>query len=318
LFGSLLHVAGSDARTARFHLLAVTLFACAGWTIKVSFAGMVAALLVVVPFGWWWRFRPPPSELGATLLAMGLIAAGMIGPWLGANVLMSGCPFFPSALGALDVPWRIQLNVQSWIESDKYVGPLSIVWKDPGWYLQRLGNYGWSDREVALPLLMGAAALPLVVVGWPWRTRTSLPGWIIVPPLVALVFAIRLTPMPRYAGATMWLLGITMTLVAIGGWLRESRVGRGLALAAIVVASVSLASTADPLWSTLHDFEVPSHVATDPRVLASGLTVNVPRAIEACADAPLPCSPHPDSRLALRVAGDLGSGFFIDERLPPR
>ncbi len=312
VLGSLIHVASSDARTARFHVLAVVLFLCAGWTIKVSFAGMAGALAVVVPLGWWWRFRPRARECAGVLLACALIAAFMIAPWLGSNVMMSGMPFFPSAFGAFDVPWKVQLDVQKWIESDKNVGPLSLLWQNPTWYLQRLDGYGWSERETALPLAVAAVALPLVVLAAPWRRRsaTALPWWIVVPPLVSLGFALRLTPMPRYAGATMWLCAITTVLVAIGGWLRRSAVGRALALTAVVAGSAFLAAPAAALWPTLREYEAVGRVQTETRVLASGLTVHFP-AHEACFAAPLPCTPNLDERLALRVPGDLGSGFYL-------
>ncbi len=312
LLGSLLHVASGDARTARFHLLAVMLFVCAGWTIKVSFAGMAGALAVVVPLGWWWRFRPGVRELGTIVGAIAVIGVFMVGPWLGSNVMMSGMPFFPSAVGALDVPWKVRLDVQTWIESDKNVGPLSVLWQNPRWYLQRLDGFGWSARDVALPLVIAAAALPLVVLGAPWRRRatTPLPWWIVVPPLVSLGFALRLTPMPRYAGATMWLCAITMVLVALGGWLRRSAAGRGLAVAAVIAGTSFLAVPADALWPSLRDFENLGRVETDTKVLASGLTVYVPRH-EACFAAPIPCTPNLDEGLALRVPGDLGSGFYV-------
>jgi hypothetical protein len=313
LLGSLVHVAADDdPRAARFHLLALVLFLCAGWTIKVSFAGMAAALTVVVPLGWWWRFRPSAGELGETLLGCGVIALFMIAPWIGANVLMSGFPLFPSAIGGIDVPWRVRFDVQSWIESDKNVGPLSILWQNPSWYLERLAGYGWTERDVALPLAVAGVALALAVLLAPFRrgVRAAPAWWIVVPPLVSLGFALRLTPMPRYAGATMWLCAITTVLVTLGGWLRTTIAGRALALAAVVAGSVWLAAPADARWPTLRDFEVLGAVPLETRVLASGLTVRfAPHG--ACFAAPQPCTPNLDPRLALRVPGDLGGGFYI-------
>lgn len=322
LFGSLLQVASGEARTARFHLLAVVLFALAGWTIKVAFAAMAGALLVVVPLFWWWRFRSSRPPLVRTLGVAGAITFFMLAPWIVANVLMSGCPLFPSAVGALDVPWRVRLDVQSWIESDKYMGPLSTLWLDPWWVWRRWIEYGWGAPEVAAPLIAGAGAClaaPFLavgrrIIGWP-RPSQRLPWWIVVPPLVSLAFALRLTPMPRYAGATMWLFGISATLVACGDWLRRAAIGRGLVAGAAVALSVWLASSAPTLWPGLTTFEVPPSIPTDARVLASGLRVNVPRGTDSCYAAPLPCAPHPDPRLRLRRSDDLGGGFAIDESL---
>jgi hypothetical protein len=313
LLGSLVHVASdTDPRSARFHVRALVLFLCAGWTIKVSFAGMAAALAIAVPLGWWRRFRPTAREMRETLLGAAVIGLFTIVPWIGSNVLMSGCPLFPSAVAALDVPWRVRFDVQTWIESDKNVGPLSILWQNPRWYLQRLAGYGWDERDVALPLVVAAVASAFVVLGAPFRRseRAAPSWWIVVPPLVSLGFALRLTPMPRYAGATMWLCGITTVLVAIGPFLRRTAVGRALALAAVVAGSVWLAAPVDARWPRHRDFEGVGHVATETRVLASGLTVRLaPQG--ACFATPQPCTPHLDPRLALRVPGDLGGGFYI-------
>src|SRR4029077_11716499 len=86
LWASVLAVASAEPRAARFHLLAVVLFALAGWTIKVAFAGMAAALLVVVPLGWWWRIRPPARELARVTLQAAAIAFFLLVPWIAGNV----------------------------------------------------------------------------------------------------------------------------------------------------------------------------------------------------------------------------------------
>jgi hypothetical protein len=226
--------------------------------------------------------------------------------------MMSGFPLFPSAVGGLDVPWKVRFDVQTWIESDKNVGPLSILWQDPRWYLERLVSYGWTERDVALPLAVCGVALPFGLLLAPFRrgARGAPPWWIVLPPLVSLGFALRLTPMPRYAGATMWLCAITAVLVAIGGWLRQAAIGRVLALAAVVAGSVWLAAPVAERWPTLKDFETVGTAETTTHTLASGLTVRV-SAHGACFAAPLPCTPHLDPRLALLVPDDLGSGFYI-------
>lgn len=319
LFGSVLELAGADARSARFHLLAMILFVLAGWTIKVAFVGMAAALLLVAPLAWWRRFRPSPRDLSRLALAAAAIAAFMFVPWLAGNVLMSGCPFFPSAVGALDVPWRVHQDVQQWIQSDKYVGPLALVWREPSWVWQRLINFGWGEPDVALPLIVAGCAVPVGLLlavarrlfGHPRRAE-RLPVWIIVPPLASLAFALRWTPMPRYAGATMWLVGISATLLAGGEWLRRSALGRGVSVCATIAATVWLMTLAPTIWPGLKGFEMAPVIATDARALASGLSVNVPRGVDACFAAPLPCSPNPDPRLRLRRPDDLGSGFEID------
>lgn len=321
-FASVLEVATGGADHATYHLLAVVLFAVAGWTIKISFAGMTAALLVVVPLGWWWRVRPRGRTLARVAASAAVIAALAVVPWLAANVLMSGSPFFPSAVGTLDVPWRVHRDVQSWIESDKYMGPVATMWTQPSWVWQRLANLGWNAPEVVLPLAIGAGGIVLAALLAIVRVlRRAAPGdrvawWVVLPPLVSLAFAVRLTPMPRYAGATMWLIGVGATLVACGAALRRSVVARVAAAAATVAMSVWLASEAPVRWPGYTGFETAPAPPTDATALASGLVVNVPRGGASCYTAPLPCAPPPDPRLALRHPGDLAGGFELDLSIP--
>jgi hypothetical protein len=93
-------------------------------------------------------------------------------------------------------------------------------------------------------------------------------------------------------------------------------VGRALACAAVVATTVWLAAPAERIVTDLTEFQVFAAYPSDARTLPSGLTVNVPRGIEACFGAPLPCTPYPDQRLALIEPGVLASGFWIDERIP--
>ena len=184
---------------------------------------------------------------------------------------------------------------------------------------QRLINFGWGEPDVALPLIAAGCAvlvgLLLAVTRWLLRRPRPagrLPLWIILPPLASLAFALRWTPMPRYAGATMWLIGIIATLLAGGEWLRQSTIGRGASVCAAVAAAAWLAALAPTIWPGLRDFETAPVIPTDARVLASGLRVNVPRGVDTCFAAPLPCAPNPDPRLKLRRPDDLGGGFEID------
>ncbi|MGH9418878.1 MAG: hypothetical protein ACRD3J_02800, partial [Thermoanaerobaculia bacterium] len=54
------------------------------------------------------------------------------------------------------------------------------------------------------------------------------------------------------------------------------------------------------------------------RETASGLTVYVPVSGEQCWNAPLPCTPYFSANLALRVKGDMSSGFVNQGALPVR
>jgi hypothetical protein len=74
----------------------------------------------------------------------------------------------------------------------------------------------------------------------------------------------------------------------------------------------------DPLWLDLRDFELMSRIPWEARPLETGGVVNVPIGIEACGDAPLPCTPYPNPALRWRHEGDLAAGFMLDPVLQAR
>jgi hypothetical protein len=138
--------------------------------------------------------------------------------------------------------------------------------------------------------------------------------------VASLLFCIVLSPVPRYAGATVWILAATGILLAAGDAICRARtVLRPLVLGAAAAATAALLWTGmDPLWLPLHDFELVSPTRWEPRRLETGSVVNVPIGIEACGDAPLPCTPYPNPALRLRREGDLAAGFMLDPELHAR
>jgi hypothetical protein len=135
---------------------------------------------------------------------------------------------------------------------------------------------------------------------------------VIVPPLASFVACLVYTPVPRYAGATMWLLGVEGAMLAIGDWLRTSP-GRWLAAGAAVALASLPFWTGEPLLRRLSDFEARAGAQVETLRLPTGLEVLVPQqGTYACWDAPLPCTPYPHPGLQLRHPPDLGGGFVID------
>jgi hypothetical protein len=134
----------------------------------------------------------------------------------------------------------------------------------------------------------------------------------LLPPLASLIFCIALTPMPRYAGATMWLLAAQSVMVLLGSRLLGPVARRTAALAAIALAALPFATGA-PLWLDLHDFPPSPRPVVAAQLLPSGLQVYVPSSIHPwCWDAPLPCAPRPHPGLRLRHPPDLASGFEVE------
>jgi hypothetical protein len=315
LAGELLALVTSE-RPERARCLALVFLAGAGMTVKPTL-GALAATTIALALAWWcWKARPSPAQALRTVALGVAIAAVPVATWIGRNVITSGCPLYPSAVGAFPVDWRTHNDATAWIQRPMEF-PLRTFVLDPRWARQRLESLGWDDPEVRTPALVLAAALVLVALVRPvrwWRGRDGeVPVVVLVPPLLSLAFVFYNTPMPKYQGATLWVLAIEALLIAVAGAAADARawMRTGAVIVAAAGGSLVLLHTG-PLLVQLTGFEPVSRPRVAPRELASGLTVQVPLAGDLCSDAPLPCTPEPHPALRLRRPGDLGAGFTID------
>jgi hypothetical protein len=309
-----------------FHLRALELLAVTGVTVKLSFAGFAAAIVPVALGLWMRRERPGGRAVWRELAVCALLGVAAIGPWIARNVVMSGLALYPSAVIALPVEWRVGTNVEGWLRNTVYVGGWRAIVQAPRWFLGILRGQGWSAPEVAGPIAVGLVALLGAMLRRTWRGARGLPAQnplplaVILPALSSLLFCVVLSPVPRYAGATVWILAATGVLLAGGPALvRPRSVLRPALLLAIAVATLgTVRAGMDPLWLPLRDFETISPARWKARRLKTGDVVNVPIGIEACGDAPLPCTPYPNPALRWRRAGDLAAGFMLDPALRAR
>jgi hypothetical protein len=327
LTGELFALATDSVQRARLHFLAVVVFATVGITVKLSFGGLAASAMLVGAWLWLRRMWPQWRAAAGGLVVAGSIALSIIGPWVASNILMSGYPLFPLMLGGLPVEWRVAVNVQQWIENAMYIGDLRLAFANPRWLLQRFEVLGWTASDVLVPLaFVGAAAVVGMLRGairLLARRRLSeagLPWLLIVPPIASLIACMIYTPVPRYAGATMWVLGITAVMLAIGGWLQAPH-GRRLAAATTLALTVLPFVNGTPVLLPLTNFEANGAPVWYTIRLASGLELQTLRqGYYSCWDAPLPCTPYPHLGLRLRRPPDLGSGFVADPSIlgPPQ
>jgi hypothetical protein len=323
--GELFGLVSDRAERRRFHLRAVALLAAAGVTVKLSFAGFAAMALVVAAALWLVRERPSLRTAVRELGVLTLIGVAAIGPWVARNIVMSGLPFFPSAVIMLPVEWRVGTDVEGWLRNTVYVGGWRTIVASPVWFLGVLRNQGWNAPEVWGPIAAGVALLLLALLVRLWRRlrgapHPALPMALALPALASLAFCIVLSPVPRYAGATVWVLAATGLLLLAGDAVCAPRVvPRLFVLVLAGTATAAMVRTGlDPLWLDLHDFELMGRIPWEARQLETGSVVNVPIGIEACGDAPLPCTPYPNPALRWRRDGDLAAGFMLDPVLQAR
>jgi uncharacterized integral membrane protein len=328
LCGELVAVLAGPSRDLRLHFLALALLCAVAPTVKLPLFGLAAAAMVIGTVVWIRRAGPTwRTTLGSLALAAG-VGALTIGPWIAGNVLLSGCPFFPSAIGALPVAWRVDWDVQQAIQEFMILGDWHLLLRDPHWVEQRFIALGWTAPGVVVPLGIALVAIVLsglAAVARAFRTRRDgvrLAAAALLAPLASLAFCIKTTPMPRYAGATMWLLAGLSVLVMLHGRLLGPLARRAAALGAVALVALPFATGA-PRW--LHycyrDFPRLPRAVVEPQQLASGLQIYVPHADNpSCWDAPLPCTPYPHLGLRLRHPPDVDSGFEVapGSAPPPR
>jgi hypothetical protein len=312
-----------DERRRERHLRALVVLTLAAVTSKLTFAGFGAGLLVVAPVVWLWLERPGRVRAARELALLGIIVAAAIGPWIARNVVLTGCPFFPSMAIVLPVEWRVRTDIETWFRRAVNSGGVAVMLADPRWFVAQLVRWGWNAPEVLAPTVVGLVAVLLGGVRRLWRARhprlrSSIA--IVLPALASLVFCLVNNPVPRYAGPTFSVLAAAGIIFAFGDVLLAGGAAlRSLLFAAVLAATVLAARAGfDPLWLPLTGFEHNAPVRYEARQLETGLTVYVPTVSQACWDAPLPCTPFLNPALRLRREGDLQSGFVVDPELHER
>jgi hypothetical protein len=320
--GELIALLADDPRRRVGRLRILVLLTVAGVTVKLSFLGLAAALLLVAAGAWWTRDRPPARRLVRELGVATLIGLAAIGPWIARNIVMSGFPLFPSAMIVLPVEWRVQTDVEGWLRNSVHPAGAFAMFQQPRWFLQMLVRQEWNVPDVVGPLAVAFGGLSIGLVRRAVRRggAGALPLAAMLPALASLLFCLMLSPVPRYAGATMWILGATGVLVAYGDRLAAARsVLRPATLVATAAATALVLQTGMyPLWTDADDFEHMGSTQYEARRLESGLVVNVPKISDACWFVPLPCTGFPNPALRLRREGDLAGGFMLDPVLHER
>jgi hypothetical protein len=313
---------GSDS-VARYNLFTLSILATVGLTIKLSFAAMGAAVLLLSCVSYITEARRDRKK---TIILALLGASALLIPWLIRGVVLSGWLVYPSLIASFPVEWRIPEHsvrgIATWVRSwarKPYADPSEV-----------LGNWNWLGPwmslmakryfEIITPLALMCAGCLFSLF---YRIRTSLKWqwrmsiWLfLIPPIVSLVFWFLLAPDLRYASAFFWILGAGAAAL-VANELRKSK-GMVVSITAVVLAALL---TLIPHYQTKYWFIPPGlnqGFHPTPRahlkafVTNSGLVIYVPQVGNQCWDAPLPCTPYPKKNLSLIKSEDLGGGFKLD------
>lgn len=309
----------SDREPSRAAMLRTVFLAAVGMTLKISIGGLSVATGLLA-WAWWARLSAGGTADAVRGLLLAAVAAAVpLGTWMLRNAITSGLPLYPVSWIALPVDWIMRTDATAWIQGPMEMAPLSTILTTPDWWRQRLVSLGWGESDVLRPLAMAGAGLATFVVrkGIDWRRGRPSPvsPLVLLAPVAGFAFCFATTPMPRYQGATIWILGVDLLVLALAASVAEGgRIVRGVIVAAAIVVAALPVVRSDDRWPELSGFQPTSPPRMHTRTLASGLVVNVPEN-QVCWYADLPCTPEPAPGLRLRRDGDLGSGFAVD--VPP-
>jgi len=314
----------SNSRPPRL-VLAATLFSLA---VAFKLSAVVFAML-----GWClvfrriWQTSTLPHKRRSHLVAAVLFSTVLLLPWVARSIILSGYPFFPSAILGVPVDWKLPLSVakfysidvQSWGRNpDAPIGETRGLHWLGDWLNHTLPNRSAFQVPLAISLAGLAIAFRLRFRGKP---RPACP-WLslLIPSLAGILFWFAASPDLRFAQFAFW-----TTAATLGTWgivsldLQRGRSHTRLVLAALFLSLTwSLISFGwkEPIQALRGVQQPPPLPKADlvVRHTLSGLDVYVPAKGNQCWDAPLPCTPYFDESLRLRNASSLRWGFTSEGR----
>lgn len=312
-------------RQLRMRLFAICFLSAVGLTIKLSFLplGLLASLIAIGRFAGETTINRPRRlrMIGICSLA----AAISLGCWATRGVVLSGYVAYPSTVGRFEMPWTIphedvQLMHKRIVGYARHQGP---------GYLETLDNWDWVGpaivRELGHPISVTIPILCILAAGFGVtlnRHRSRIrhdfqfkPWWFLLPSAAAIAFMLATAPIPRFAGAAIWVFAIgamTLSLDSIKRadpeFRRQLRLTTALGLTLLVLGLAKAGRYAVPPATASGFAEMPTG-ETMVMEAADGLKVHV--AAEFAWDAPLPNTPEFCPELALVRDGDLSGGFRI-------
>lgn len=302
-----------DEAGRRTRLVVMASLCAAGITVSLSFVVLATSVGLVT-------FVLHREERKSFLRCL-LVAAFLLVPWVGRNVVLSGYLLFPAPALGLPVSWKVPPEnaraavsaIRGWArEPSRLAGETAGL----GWVR------GWLSRNGGLTTGLAACALgtlAIVVSVRAYRSRRLPVESALAAYLACLcgsvVFWFLAAPDPRFAGALFWLTtAVSLEWLVRTSGLTETSSRRVLVVSALVLTSGVVGRQA---WDR-YFFPVPrppETVRTRVFTTESGLRVFIPATGDQCWSSPIPCTPEPSGRLRLRSArGGLQEGFMISTK----
>jgi hypothetical protein len=302
----------------------VTILCALSVVIKSSFLvpGMLVILLAlgILAFPEWKCSKQIPFRQILTVL---IPVCVLILVWMTRGIILSGYPLFPLDWFSFPVPWKISQelvarearSIMAWARAPGHA--TDGVLANFRWV------FGWARRmsEDIWNLIVPVTAFALFAIFFYFlstRNRLLRLRWFLLslPMFIGLAFWFFSAPDPRFAGVSFWLLAsfsIAFCYRQKPTTFFASTIITGAFLLAFIEA------TQIGFWTTPgpdHGLYPAPQVGIQTFQTSSGLVLYVPIANDQCWNAPLPCTPYPNSLLRLGESDNLGSGFFLPPAYP--
>jgi len=315
----------SEPRERAFVTAAVVFLAAVAISAKLSVCVLVGSATLILL--WMTRrddagnvFRKRIVAASIALSAFGLIV------WCVRNAIITGYPLFPLTLGALPVDWRLPRAtpevIQFWITG--WARKPWGHWKDTQGRWDWISSW-WSGQilpnvwEFRIPVALTLFSIVAGLFGKRADNAARKPVWpFLIPNLLSLVYWFLTAPALRLGAGIFWLLAATCAVLAFSRLEQTGRIrlARTFCAAGLLMAFISAAAVQRTILIAGPDagFFPTWRITFLSFPSDNGVTVLIPADAgePATWDSPLPTTPYPHRRLALRRTDDLSSGFKLE------
>lgn len=187
------------------------------------------------------------SEFFWTWIRIAVVAIVLIVPWLARGIILSGCPFYPSTFLRFRTDWAVPQKAAEWDRDWIYSWarlpekePADVL-KNKDWFGPWMQRNGQDPKNIFLLLFLaaglGLAPLSLLAPMKPGRRLVTL--LLIAQTLLAAIFWFKVAPEPRFAYATLLLLGVNGFYAACFALSQASTIRSSIFTFLITAVSVS-------------------------------------------------------------------------------
>lgn len=319
-------------RENEYNIFFMLTIATLGITIKLSFFVFSAtSLILLFIFCLMNDIRKKEKNRIKKILFIYVFCLGIaLIPWMIRGIILSGYIAYPSTIGAFPVDWRIPYtNVIGAADSVRWWartlgGQLNKELENWNWVMPWISRMFKIENRyftihIAIPLFLIFINSILIFFS-KYLKKYSIQNmkkniWLfLVPSVCSILFWFIVAPLPRFAGACFWILGVGTVIIVINKFsVLKLKYFKTFIISFSIILCIGFFFT--KIFVNIPEenngfYKIPS-VELKIFETNSGLNIYVPEKGDQCWDAPLPCAPGLNADLCLRREGELRYGFKV-------